>query len=124
MYRPYSVPATSRPLRLGSSRMTRVKACGGMPFTIFFQVLPKSVVLYRYGRKSSDLYMVAATYAVPASCGEASMELIWIHSGMSLGVTFCQVLPASRVTWTRPSSEPVQITPLVTGDSIRVKMVQ
>ena len=31
------------------------------------------------------------------------------HSGMSEGVTFCQVVPPSRVTWTRPSSLPAQI---------------
>ncbi len=49
--------------------------------------------------------------------------MIWIHSGMPFGVTFSQFLPPSRVTCTRPSSEPAQITPFVTGDSLKVKMV-
>ena len=46
-----------------------------------------------YGRKSSDLYIVAATYAVAGSCGEGSIALICDHSGrMSFGgVTFCHV---------------------------------
>ena len=57
------------------------------------------------------------------SCGLASMALTWIHSGIPLGVTFRQVLPPSRVTWIRPSSEPVQIVPGSRGDSATVKIV-
>src|SRR4051794_5934177 len=43
---------------------------------------------------------------------------------MSFGVTFDHVLPPSRVTCTRPSSDPVQITPFCTGDSIIVNVVR
>ncbi len=57
------------------------------------------------------------------SRGDASIALIWIHSGIPLGVTFCQVLPSSRVTCTRPSSEPAQITPGSAVDSPRAKIV-
>jgi hypothetical protein len=57
------------------------------------------------------------------SRGEASIELIWIHSGIPFGVTFCQVLPSSRVTWMSPSSEPAQSTPFSTGDSASAKIV-
>ena len=35
MYRPNSVPASSRPFRSGSSRTTLVKWRGGMPFLPF-----------------------------------------------------------------------------------------
>ena len=38
--------------------------------------------------------------------------------GRSFGVTFVQVLPLSRVTWNGPSFEPVQITPVSSGDSV------
>ncbi len=39
------------------------------------------------------------------------------------GVTFVQVLPPSRETWTRPSSEPAQSTPGSSGDSATAKIV-
>ena len=39
-------------------------------------------------------------------------------------VTFVQVLPPSRVTWTRPSSLPTQMTPFCRGDSAMAKIVQ
>ena len=39
------------------------------------------------------------------------------------GVTLVQLSPAFRVTCTCPSSDPVQITPAVTGDSAIVKTV-
>ena len=68
---------------------------------------------------SWSLYFVAATYAVPGSCGETSMEWTIVHSGRSGGVTFCQLPPLSRDTWTRPSSEPAQSTPRSCGDSAK-----
>ena len=37
--------------------------------------------------------------------------------GEPLGVTFVHVLPSSRVSWTRPSIVPAQMTPLAIGDS-------
>src|SRR5438034_10986608 len=52
------------------------------------------------------------------------MLLICAHSGTSGGVTFCQLLPASRETWIRPSSEPHQSTPFSCGDSRAQKIVQ
>ena len=39
-------------------------------------------------------------------------------------VTFSQVLPPSRVSWTWPSSVPTQMTPALSGDSVMVRMVQ
>jgi hypothetical protein len=38
-------------------------------------------------------------------------------------VTFCQLVPSSRVTWTRPSSLPTQITPFSSGESAIEKIV-
>jgi len=55
--------------------------------------------------------------------GDAAMPLMRIHSGASLGVTFCQVLPSSVVRLMRPSSEPTQMSPAFRGDSSTVKMV-
>ena len=57
------------------------------------------------------------------SCGDTSIELTWIHSGNPFGVTFCQLLPSSRVSCTRPSSVPAQITPLSWGDTASAKIV-
>ena len=51
------------------------------------------------------------------------MALMRIQSGMPFGVTLVQVLPPSRVSWTRPSSVPAQICPCASGDSATVKMV-
>src|SRR5687767_13701805 len=87
MYTPVSVPANSSPLRFGSLRTTRVNASAATPAVIFVQVRPKSRVRKRYGRKSSSLYRVAATYAVPASNGEASMMLMSAQAGRPFGVT-------------------------------------
>ena len=36
------------------------------------------------------------------------------------GVTSCQVLPPSRVTWTRPSSVPTQIKEASSGEGATV----
>jgi hypothetical protein len=41
-----------------------------------------------------------------------------------LAVTFVQLLPASRVTCTSPSSLPTQIRPFSRGDSAIAKIVQ
>ena len=71
---------------------------------------------------SSCLYIVAAIHAEAASCGETSIELIWMRSGRPFGVTFAQFFPPSRVSWTRPSSVPAQIVPASCGDSARAKM--
>ena len=62
-----------------------------------------------YGAKSSSSGFLTATYAVPASNADASIWLTRPRSGISFGVTFVQVLPPSRVTCTRPSSDPAQM---------------
>src|SRR5262249_10319499 len=69
-----------------------------------------------YGLKSSSLWRSTATYAVFASCGDGSMMLTVLHSGI-FGVTFDQCWPSSVVTWTRPSSVPAQSVPLFIADS-------
>src|SRR5688500_2803518 len=46
-----------------------------------------------------------------------------MYSGMSGGPTFVQFLPPSRVTWIRPSSEPVQMRFSSRGDGARVNTV-
>ncbi|HEX2077771.1 MAG TPA: hypothetical protein VHG08_08685, partial [Longimicrobium sp.] len=66
---------------------------------------------------------MAATYARPAACGDASIRLMRLKSPSSRGVTSVHVPPPSRVTCTRPSSEPVQIVPTSRGDGAMVKMV-
>ena len=60
---------------------------------------------------------------MPALWGEASIRLMRVKGGRSGGVTFCQFLPPSRVTCTRPSSEPAQRTLPSTADGASVKMV-
>ena len=94
---PSSVPAYSRPLRLGSSRTAWTYAPSGIPVVIALQFFPRSVVLKMYGLKSSSLCRSTATYAVLPSCGEASMILTVLHSGI-WGVTFDQCCPSSVVT--------------------------
>src|SRR5438094_9361823 len=51
------------------------------------------------------------------------MHITVAHFGNALGVTFSQVLPPSGLTWTRPSSLPVQSNPCCRGDSATAKMV-
>jgi hypothetical protein len=51
------------------------------------------------------------------------MPLISAHSGKSGGVTSCQLLPPSRLSWIKPSSEPAQKTPASCGDSMKEKTV-
>ena len=70
------------------------------------------------------LAMALATILVPACRREASIVATVAHSGKPRGVTFFQVLPPSRVTCTRPSSEPAQSSPGASGDSARAKIVQ
>jgi hypothetical protein len=67
---------------------------------------------------------VAATYAVPASCGDASMMFTRVNGCSAGGVTFCQSRPPLRVSWTSPSSDPVQMTPFSFFDSAIVKIVE
>src|SRR3990172_4198745 len=47
---------------------------------------------------------------VPSPKFDASIWLTRENPGRSFGVTFVQILPPSFVTWTSPSSEPVQMT--------------
>src|SRR5437870_12072845 len=60
-----------------------------------------------------------ATYAVPASWRDGSMLPTVPHGGrfVMFFVTFVHVFPPSRVTCTRPSLVPTQITPACFGDS-------
>src|SRR5437773_11197981 len=57
----------------------------------------------------------SAMYAVAARACDASMTLM-PAGGRFGGVTFVQVLPPSRVTWTRPVLAPTQMTPAATGE--------
>src|SRR5262245_57972852 len=52
------------------------------------------------------------------------MRLTVPHSGAPRGVTLSHLPPASRVTCTRPSSLPAQMSPFSFGDSATAKMVQ
>ena len=61
-----------------------------------------------YGDTSPSSIFLTATYAVPLSNDDPSIWLTRPRSGMSGGVTLVHVLPPSRVTCTRPSSEPAQ----------------
>ncbi len=85
-YTPVSVPAYSRPGLTGSSRITRVKSSSGMPSVIWVQVAPESVVLYKNGRLSSNLYLVADIYAVDGSWAAGSMMAMRVQSGIYGGV--------------------------------------
>ena len=58
---------------------------------------------------------------------EPSIWLTRPKSGMSFGVTFVHVLPPSRVTCTRPSSEPAQmmltsVLPGASENTVRVDL--
>jgi len=46
-----------------------------------------------------------------------------VNGATSRGVTSVQVLPPSRVTCTKPSSDPAQSTPFRNGDSASAKIV-
>ena len=58
-------------------------------------------------------------YAVPSAKRDASMLLTVPHGSIPgmFAVTFVQLLPPSRVSCTRPSFVPAQISPFVIGDS-------
>ena len=66
---------------------------------------------------------MAATYAPPASNGDGSIRDTMVRGGRSGGVTSVQRRPSLRVMWMRPSSEPVQISPFLSGDSAMVYSV-
>ena len=85
------------------------------------QLLPKSVVLKTSGVKSLNLYFEMVTYAVAGACGDTSMAFT-IASPTSGGVTLLHVLPASRVSWTRPSSVPTHSVAASWGDSAMSSM--
>ena len=63
-----------------------------------------------YGARSFSSGRRTDIYIVPASKADASICDTRPKSGMSFGVTLVQLRPPLRVTCTRPSSEPVQIT--------------
>ena len=69
------------------------------------------------------LIVLGREYAVPASCGDASIRLMRANSGMPGGVTFVQFLPPSRVMYTTPSSEPVQMVSASLREGAMVKIV-
>ena len=52
------------------------------------------------------------------------MMLTRVHAAIAFGVTFVHVFPPSRVTCTRPSSDPVQIVFFSIRDGATVKIVQ
>ncbi len=61
----------------------------------------------------------STTYAAPASKRDGATHHTVPHGGRSgmFFVTFVQWPPPSCVTFTCPSSLPVQMTPALTGDS-------
>src|SRR5947209_5537009 len=85
-------------------------------------VAPPSVVFISIGAKRSNRCRSTATYAVFTSKGDGSTVLIRAHGGTSRGVTLRQCEPSSLVTWTTPSSVPIQIVPLARGDGLIVKI--
>ena len=88
--------------------------------TIRFQVLPESVVRYTHGVVSPKVWRSNAANAVALSNRLASTQLTQEKGGSpgTLRVTFCQVFPESRVTWTLPSSVPTQMVFASSGDSL------
>ena len=77
-------------------------------------VLPLSIVLYRYGAKSSLRKPVFDTNAVAASCGEANTRLtqrsVGAPAAVSAGVRSVHAPPWFCVRWTFPSSVPTQMS--------------
>src|SRR5215471_1436870 len=94
----------------------------GRPAERSVHVAPKSVVRYRYARKSSWRRRVLVTYAVPAANFDAYTRDTQPSAGP--GETSDQCAPASCVTCALPSSVPTQMTPACAGDSEMVVMVQ
>src|SRR5262245_8611448 len=92
---------------------------GWIPLMIFFHVAPKSVVLKTNGSRLSTWWYSTVTYAVPVSYRDGSTLLTVPYCGRfgMFFVTFVHVLPPSRVTCTRPSFVPTQISPACFGDS-------
>src|SRR5690349_2879564 len=77
-----------------------------------------------YGSRSSSSCASAERYAVPGLKRDGSMFEILLHEGsFGMPATLTHVAPASRVTCTRPSFEPTQITPACTGDSAMANRV-
>src|SRR5665213_4483100 len=76
-----------------------------------------------YGARSLSSGRFTATYAAPPSNADASMMLTRPKSGIPLGVTLVQCAPPSRVTYTSPSSDPVQITFVLSLDGPIAKIV-
>jgi hypothetical protein len=66
---------------------------------------------------------LAATYAVPGAWCEGSIVETRVKSPKAFGVMLVQVNPASRVTCSRPSSEPTHMSPATSGDSTAAKIV-
>src|SRR5690242_7851416 len=78
-----------------------------------------------YGSRSSSSCASTERYAVPGLKRDGSMFEI-LPQGGSFGmpaVTLTHVAPPSRVTCTRPSFEPAQITPVCCGDSAMANSV-
>src|SRR3954453_2264837 len=88
-------------------------------------VLPKSEVLYAYGFMSPNVCRSKVAYAVASSqCPGSTLETqAFFGRPEMLATTFVHVLPASRVTWTFPSSGPTQITLVFFGDSAMAQIV-
>src|SRR5689334_13693697 len=99
---PRSVPATSNPRLLGSSRTTRVNSLASMPLSMRVQVVPQFVVFQRYGRLSSSWKRLPATYAIHSPKRDASTLDTRVNFTMSFGVTSSHFTPPSRVKNTLP----------------------
>src|SRR5438874_11285032 len=74
--------------------------------------------------KGSRMFIWCAsteTYAVAASYFDGSTFEIAANLTRPFGVTFVHVFPSSRVSCTKPSIVPAQMTPLAVGDSEMAK---
>src|SRR5687768_8713155 len=124
---PTSLPTIKRSRLLRSCTTTLMGELGRLPL-IAVQVLPASVVLYKYGVKSSLRNPFFDTNAVPASYGEANTRLTQRSTGapaaVSAGVKSVHPPPWFCVRCTFPSSVPTQIVPAFNGASEIVVIVQ
>src|SRR5262245_16725481 len=127
MNTPTSLPTISRSLFFRSWTTTLIGASGRLPL-MAVHVLPKSVVLNRYGLKSSLRNPFFDTNAVPASKVDAYTRLTQRSAGappvVNAGVTSVHAPPWFCVNWTLPSSVPTQMVPGLSGDSAIVVIVQ
>ena len=111
---PNSVPAKSSPSLSGSSRTTRVGKSSGMPFrpsvsSCHRRRNPRSCICRVSSRRTGNAERRCRLS--PHRAATAPPHLRGHRAARPRGVTFCQLLPLSCVTYTGPSLEPDQMTP-------------